>query len=119
MEARAEGGAAAGSPPSLFELSGVVVSSAMGTLEREVWGKGGAGVPGLSHCNGGCFTSVLMQFGEGSSESWAVGGLRGGASPSICVCWGRVPTWGMSQVFGGEVGGGSPGFFQCSVSGGS
>lgn len=86
MEARAEGGAAGGSPPSLFELSGVVVSSAMGTLEREVWGKGGAGVPGLSHCNGGCFTSVLMQFGAGSSESWAVGGLREGGRVPVYMC---------------------------------
>ncbi|XP_067423949.1 leucine-rich repeat-containing protein 41 [Emydura macquarii macquarii] len=37
MEARAEGEAAAESPLSLFQLSGAVVSSAMGALEREVW----------------------------------------------------------------------------------
>ncbi|XP_053892374.1 leucine-rich repeat-containing protein 41 [Malaclemys terrapin pileata] len=47
MEARAEGGAAAGSPPSLFELSGVVVSSAMGTLEREVWALPGQILQGI------------------------------------------------------------------------
>ncbi|XP_038268076.1 leucine-rich repeat-containing protein 41 isoform X1 [Dermochelys coriacea] len=47
MEARAEGEAAAGGPPSLFELSGVVVSSAMGTLEREVWALPGQILQGI------------------------------------------------------------------------
>uniref|UniRef100_A0A674J6D8 Leucine-rich repeat-containing protein 41 n=1 Tax=Terrapene triunguis TaxID=2587831 RepID=A0A674J6D8_9SAUR len=47
MAARAEGEAAAGSPPSLFELSGVVVSSAMGTLEREVWALPGQILQGI------------------------------------------------------------------------
>uniref|UniRef100_A0A452HW01 Leucine-rich repeat-containing protein 41 n=1 Tax=Gopherus agassizii TaxID=38772 RepID=A0A452HW01_9SAUR len=39
--------AAAGSPPSLFELSGAVVSSAMGTLEREVWALPGQILQGI------------------------------------------------------------------------
>ncbi|XP_074859608.1 leucine-rich repeat-containing protein 41 [Carettochelys insculpta] len=47
MEAQAEGGAAAGSPPSLFELSGVAVSSAMGALEREVWALPGQILQGI------------------------------------------------------------------------
>ncbi|XP_032660940.1 leucine-rich repeat-containing protein 41 isoform X2 [Chelonoidis abingdonii] len=47
MEPRAEREAAAGSPPSLFELSGAVVSSAMGTLEREVWALPGQILQGI------------------------------------------------------------------------
>uniref|UniRef100_A0A8C8RCV7 Leucine-rich repeat-containing protein 41 n=1 Tax=Pelusios castaneus TaxID=367368 RepID=A0A8C8RCV7_9SAUR len=47
MEARAGAEAAAGSPPSLFELSGAVVSSAMGALEREVWALPGQILQGL------------------------------------------------------------------------
>lgn len=31
-----------GGPPSLFALSGAAVSSSMGALESEVWGKGGS-----------------------------------------------------------------------------
>ncbi|KAH1166391.1 leucine-rich repeat-containing protein 41 isoform X1 [Mauremys mutica] len=47
MEPRAEREAAAGSPPSLFELSGAVVSSAMGPLEREVWALPGQILQGI------------------------------------------------------------------------
>ncbi|KAM9128831.1 leucine-rich repeat-containing protein 41 isoform 3-T3 [Pangshura tecta] len=47
MEPRAEREAAAGSPPSLFELSGAAVSSAMGPLEREVWALPGQILQGI------------------------------------------------------------------------